>query len=489
MENSTTPNTLAPLPTDELASYHSLLLKKANDRNLDDENPDTPALMLFNGYYALNNSGAFFAIDTNMIVSPSKKPVYHIRLLISLDGVTSSPFAFKGTFDGTHLQQSSDGNGLTIDLTFTRNSTVYGPTASFTGTIAIPGKPAVNVNGSTYNNPIPASLFAGDYSYVPTGQTGAVKVMSIGTDNQLLYDNGTNNGNLVAIPAYAYNLNMYYFSFTQKDSTKVKLVMGTAGTKGFACNDLSVSKENVISRSLNTIPTAPTLTAKYLNDINVDLINFSGFYQIPTKDHPLAFIAIQSQYSATSGLSEQINGNCVMISYSNDGITSTGFLYDPSAGMTFDSTTNTLSIPASDTLSPPPSNAYDAINITFNRQYNPQDSSLVRIKGNIGTLNIEGSTLLNPVPLSAFSGVTMTSPDGTQKLTISSDNITFTNKIGSVTANTIIYVPLMYIVAGMPIDIASTFLLSLGTDGLRGLACIVTADAEISSVYAINGPE
>ncbi|MHA3788808.1 hypothetical protein ACX0HA_11395 [Flavobacterium hauense] len=481
MENSTAPNTLAPLPTDELASYHSLLLKKVNDGNPDDENPDTPALMLFNGYYALNNSGAFFAIDTNMVVSPSKKPVYHIRLLISLDGVTSSPFAFTGTFDGTHLQQSSDGDGLTIALTFTRNNAVYGTTASFTGTIAMQGKPAVKVSGSTYNNPIPASLFAGDYSYVPTGKTEPVKVMSIGTDNQLLYDNGTNSGNLAAIPAYAYNLNMYYFSFTQADATKVKLVMGTAGTKGFACNDLSVSTENVISRSLNTIPTATTLTANYQNDINVDLINFSGFYQIPTNDHPLAFIAIQSQYSASSGLSEHINGNCVMISYSLDGTTSTGFLFDPSAGMTFDSASNTLSIPAS--------NAYDAINITFTRQYNPQDGSLVSIKGNIGTLNIQGSTLLNPVPLSAFSGVTMTSPDGTQKLTISSNNITYTNKNSSVTANSIVYVPLMYIVAGIPTAIDSIFLLSLGTDGLRGLACIVTADAEISSVYAINGPE
>jgi len=169
METSTTPTTLAPLPTNGLDNYYALLLEKAVNGTPDHENPDTPLLMPFNGYYALSSTGAFFAVDTNMLISQSKKPVYDLCLLISLDGVTSARFPFTGTFDGTNLiQKSSTADEADIELTFTRTDAVYGTTASITGTITLPGKPAANVNGSTYNNPIPATLFAGDYSYIPT---------------------------------------------------------------------------------------------------------------------------------------------------------------------------------------------------------------------------------------------------------------------------------------------------------------------------------
>lgn len=486
MENSIAPNTLPSFPIDELAGYHSLLLEKATNGKLDDKNPDNAALMSFNGYYALNNTGAFFAIDTNIIIAPSQNTQYDLCLLISLDGITSVRVPFKGTFDDTTLiQQSFEVKGViepAFNLTFTRTNAVYGTTAIVTGTITFPGQPAVTINGSTYNNPIPASLFAGNYSYIPVGKTEAVSVMSIGTDNQLMYDNGTNNGTLVAITKYVYNLNMYYFSFTLADSTKVKLIMGTAGTQGFACNDMSVKNGNVISRSLSTIPTATSLTATYKNNINIDLINFSGFYQIPTDGHPLAFIAIQSQYLKSSE-APTLDGNCVMISYSLDGTTSTGLLFDPSS-MTFDSTTNVLNIPASTT--------YDAINLTFTREYNSKNGSLVSIKGNIGGQTVQGSTLFNPVPLSAFSGVTMTSLDKTEKITINSDStINYSSNNVSVTAGNIVYVPLMYIVEAMTTD--SIFVLSLGTDGLRGLASIVInnplKDPKISAVYAIDGSE
>lgn len=488
MENSIAPNTLPSFPIDELADYHSLLLEKADNGKSDKENPDNAALMSFNGYYALNNTGAFFAIDTNMIIHPAQDPKYDLCLLISLDGVKSKRFSFTGTFDGTNLIQQShakDGTtDLTVNLTLTRTNEVYGTTAAITGSIALYGKPAVQVSGSTYNNPIPASLFAGDYSYIPTGETEAVEVMSIGTDNQLMYDNGTNDGKLAAITKYAYNLNMYYFSFKQADATKVKLIMGTAGTKGFACNDLSVNNGNVISRSLFTIPNAASLKAIYKNNINIGLINFSGYYQIPTKDHPLAFIAIQSQYLKSSE-APTLDGNCVMISYSADGTTSTGFLFDPSADMTFDSTTNTLSIPGT--------TPYIAINLTFTRQYNSQNGSLVSIEGSIGGETVQGSTLFNPVPLSAFSGITMTSLDKTEKITINNDSIiNYTNTTDTFVSDNIVYVPLMYIVYAMTSDPKNDFVLSLGTDGLRGLACIVINDQstpEISSVYAIDGPE
>lgn len=482
MENSTAPPTLPSLLIDELASYHSLLLEKANDENPEHTNPDTPALMSFNGYYALNTTGAFFAIDTNMVISPSKKPVYHLRLLISLDGITSKSFTFTGTFDGNNLIQNSP--EVNIALTLTRTNAVYGTTASLTGTIAMQGKPAVNVNGSTYNNPIPASLFVGDYSYIPKGETEAVKVMSIGADHQLMYDNGTNSGNLVAIPKYAYNLNMYYFSFNQADSTKVKLIMGTAAAQGFACNNMSIDGSTLVSRSLVTLPNAKPLIPEVYDLSGIQLADFSGYYQIPTKEHPLAFISIQAQYATLSELLDW-DLNFVMISYSLDGITSTGLMFNPFASMSFDNATNVLTIPGT--------NTYDAINLKFTREYNSQDGSLVSIKGNIGTLNVQGSTLFNPVPLSAFGGVTMTSPDGKEKLTINNDNsITHTEKDGSpTTINNLIYVPLMYIVAAPATD--PTIMLSLGTDGLRGLTCIVinnpSTTANTTAVYAINGPE
>ena len=98
--------------------------------------------------------------------------------------------------------------------------------------------------------------------------------------------------------------------------------------------------------------------------------------------------------------------------------------------------------------------------------------------------------VLVAVPLSAFGGVPLTNKNG-DKMTINNDNsVTFNDTI----YNSIIYVPLMYIVAA-PVK-NTNLVLSLGTDGLRGNACIVTiatldkaTNPVISAVYAINGPE
>ena len=488
MENSQLLNSLILLPTDELTNYHAQLVEQLNSPQIQvPTNVDTPKLMPFNGYYALNTTGAFFAIDTNMVIRPAQAPHYDLSLLVSLDGLTSTRFAFTGTFDGTHLIQQwptvNGVSGLSINLTLTRTNSVYGTTATLIGNIALPGKSSVSITGSTYNNPIPASLFIGDYWFIPHKGAQAIKVMSIGNNNELLYDKGTNNGNLVTVPTYVYNLNMYYFSFMQDAATTVKLIMGTASAQGFACNNMSVNGSTLVSRSLITLPGGITLKPKAYDLSGINLADFSGYYQIPNSKSPLAFISIQSQY-ATLYEPWNLELNFVMISYSLDGVTSTGFFFDPFASMTFNN--NVLTIPAS--------GSQPAISLTFTRQYNPATGSLVNIAGTIGTENVAGSTLFNPVPLSAFGGVTMSNPSGTEKLKINNDNsITYTQNNGKPqTINNIIYVPLMYIVAA-PANANPTIVLSLGTDGLRGLACIVITNplttSVTSSVFAINGPE
>lgn len=497
--NACTTSTVAIATT---GNYHEELLAQYSDpKVIIPSNPDTPKLMPFNGYYTLNNAnGAFFAIDANMIIrSSATSPEYDMSLLISLDGTSATRFAFTGSFDGSHLVQEWTVGGLQINLTFTRTNSSYGATAICSGSIALPGKEAITVWGSTYNNPIPASLYKGDFYFTPVVNGPSVRVMHIGDNNQLLYDYGTNDGNLQEVTAYVYNLNMYYFSLVHGITT-VKLIMGTAAAQGFACNDMSVVGKDLISRSLTTIPSGVALQPQ-LSDFTLAvtghdaLANFSGYYQIPTDAHPLAFVSVQAQYvSLASKLTLDLYS--VMISYSLDGVSSTGFLFDASKGMTFDATLNTLMIPASSGQKP--------LVLTFNRAYNEQTGALVSVTGDIDGTSILGSTLFNPVPLSAFGGATMTNDSG-DALTIHNDNsVTYastTNVVtGSetetntktVTYNSLIYVPLMYIVAA-PAD-APKLVLSLGTDGLRGNTSIVITDPntpnqKTTAVYAINGPE
>ncbi|NRA11905.1 MAG: hypothetical protein HRT57_08120, partial [Crocinitomicaceae bacterium] len=65
--------------------------------------PETPtmALLPFTGYYGLTIDGvkgAFFTVDTNMhMAEGATTPVYHIKLIVSLDGGNSQSFAFTGT--------------------------------------------------------------------------------------------------------------------------------------------------------------------------------------------------------------------------------------------------------------------------------------------------------------------------------------------------------------------------------------------------------
>lgn len=482
MENNTLTNTLANVPMKDLSEYHQQLIEKFSDPKVNvPSNVDTLKLIPFNGYYTLDSAiGAFFAIDTNMVIRPSASaPEYDLSLLISLDGTTSTRFAFTGTFDGTTLLQKWTVGGLDINLTFTRPEGAYGPTVICNGSIALPGKQAITVTGNTYNNPIPASLYIGDYYFTPPTTTTPVKVMSINANNELMYDNGTNNGILHAVDMYVYNLNMYYFSIQPDANTQVKLIMGTAGAQGFACNNMIISGTELTTRNLSTIPTAIAPKPQLYDLSGVTLADFSGYYQIPTPQHPLAFLSIQAQYAST-GATKELELNFVMISYSLDGKTSSGYFFDPFAGMTFDKTTNILTVPSATGQAP--------ITLTFKRKYNALTGSLVNLTGTIGTTSVSGSTLFNPVPLSVFGGVAMTNSNG-DKLIINNDNsITYTSNNSTTTFDSIIYVPLMYIVAA-PAK-APTLELSLGTDGLRGNTSIVIEKNEkTTSVYAINGPE
>ena len=158
-----------------------------------------------------------------------------------------------------------------------------------------------------------------------------------------------------------------------------------------------------------------------------------------------------------------------MISVSLDGVTSQGCYFNPFT-MSFDG--ETLNMPQ------------QGITLKLTREYNPQNGSLVSMSGTINGQTISAFTLFNPVPLSVFGGVPMTDSKG-DKLTVNNDNSVTYN---GTNMNSIIYVPLMYILA-YPVD-NPTVVMSFGTDGTHGNACIVTVNANTAnpnttSVWAI----
>lgn len=452
----------------EIEAYHHQLMDQINQQPsfVIPVNPDTPKLMPYNGYYTLNPTGAFFAVDTNMVVHPtSPEPVFYLTLIVSLDGTSATRYAFSGTFDGTTLTQDWETSGLSINLTFTRTVGSYGPVAACSGSITLPGQPAVSVSGTTYNNPIPASLFAGVYYSSAPGSTSPIQVMSIGSDNQLNYDNGSNSGLLNPVTTYMYNMNMYYFTFMQGTDT-VGLIMGTAAEQGFACNNMT--ENSSVPRSLLTLPTAQKPALELYDLSGCQLADFSGYYPIQHASSPLAFVSIQAQY-ATLLPNTSWDLNFVVISVSLDGVTSQGYYFNPFT-MSFDG--ETLDMPT------------QKITLKLTREYILKNGSLVSLSGTIKGQPISGFTLFNPVPLSVFGGVPMTDSSG-DTLTVNNDNSVTYN---GTNMSSIIYVPLMYILA-YPAD-NPTVVMSFGTDGTHGNTCIVTVDAntanpKITTVRAI----
>ncbi|HKC67081.1 MAG TPA: hypothetical protein VKG26_02545, partial [Bacteroidia bacterium] len=190
-------------------------------------------------------------------------------------------------------------------------------------------------------------------------------------------------------------------------------------------------------------------------------------------------LSVQAQYLTIAG---QLDLYVVMIGISMDGVTATGYTFDTT--MTFDTTSNTLTIPA--TANPNDPNL--PLSITFNRNYTPANYGLVSITGIIGKTSVAGYTPLNPVPLSVFGGVTMTGLKGSNaegvSLTIVNDNEVIYNGTKIKTdMKSILYVPLMYILAYPSVN--PTTVMSFGTDGLRGNTCIITDNNGIYVVYAI----
>lgn len=433
--------------------------------------PDTSKLIPFNGYYSLGNApGAFFAIDANMAVSDSgNQSLFFINLIVSLDGKTalSTPFS-TGSFDGKTLIQ--EGGTFSIHLTLNRASATETITATCNGTVQ-PGNTDViiTVQGSTYNNPIESPLFAGTYylpsSPTPTPNETYTKVLEISADNQIQYDFGSGDGNLKPVDAYIYNMNMYYYTF---DNAKHNLIMGTAGSLGLACNNMIKSGTNVDSRSLQTITSTTANNQLIPNGNSEQLAAFSGYYPL-TSIHPAAFFVVLGQYTLI-GDSTIYSAN---ISYSFDGKTSTGYTFGTD-GMSFED--NELTIIDA--------HGNPFINLTFERIYNSSDMSLAKINGTIAGKQIQATTPFNPVPLSAFSGVPMTNANSS--LNVVNDNlVTYTTGGTTTTMNQFIYVPLMYILASP--WIGTTTVLSLGTAGTQGNACIIidVPTKQSSFVYAI----
>lgn len=479
---------LTSFPLEGISKYHIDLQEKFEDVNPDNYelNSDTEALMTFNGFYSLNTAkGAFFAVDTNMHLNKgASKPIYDVTFIISLDGTSSKRYPFTGTFDGATLKQSSEAElSVDLNLTFKRGANEPGTTASLAGTIALPSpnSKSVEVFGSTYNNPIKYEIYEGTYyNKIKSDQKNqtsekVVKALEINAGYEILFDYASNDGVLTKVPSFTYNLNMYFFSFresTKEEDITYHLIMGTGAAKGLVAGNMIITtpkkgEKTLVSRNLLTIPN-PSIGAPGLPNLKGgDLANFSGYYTVPSI-HPRAFLSIQAEYSNVDGL--DIYG--VIISYSLDGITSNGVYFDEGS-MTFNN--NTLTIPS------------EELTITFNRGYNSTNGSLISVSGKIGVHEVQGYTPFNPVPLTAFGGVTLTSQIK-NSIKASSLEIINENEIvfNGTPVKSFIYVPLMYILA-FPIE-NPEYVLSFGPDGLKGNSCIITEvkNRATSFVYAIH---
>jgi hypothetical protein len=447
--------------------------------DLQDYNPnafvpsaDTQALLAYNGYYALDcASGAFFAIDANLVVSNGgSEASYMTTLYVSLDGKTAHSVPFSsGTFDGKTLVQNT--NELSLNLTLTRVSDSE-ITVKLSGQIAILLALPVTVSGYTYNNPIKNSLYQGTY-YLPEeivlspsakSEKAMIKVMQIGEKNTLYYDYGSGDQNLKQVPDYIYNMNMYYFKFPN-GTKSVQLIMGTAGSQGFSSNDMTVDGTTVSSRSLQTIIVDKKINYNIISDLepnpnSEDLGAFSGYYPL-TSIHPQAFLSILGQYTVSFGVAVY----SASITFSFDGVNSTSYEFVKD-NMSFISNVLTLADTKNNTN----------ISLTFSKEYNAGTMMLAKVTGSINQYaNLKSWTPFNPVPLNAFGGVPMTNTDSSLNI-VSNLSVTYTTGTNTPTPNVVnmnsfIYVPLMYILAN-PWE-SPTTVLSLGTSKNNGNVSII----------------
>jgi hypothetical protein len=311
--------------------------------------------------------------------------------------------------------------------------------------------------------------------------------MQIGPNNELHFDYGTNSGKLEAVPTYVYNLNMYYFSIF-KDQVTNKIIMGTSSGGGLVCNNITVipdgSADKTITRKLQTITsTTNDLDFNPANPKAEQLAALAGYYQLSSSlvnsISDKAFLSIEGIYTVNgAGAKAEYQ---VKIGISLDGKHASVIPFDDK--MTFDTTTNTLTIP----------NELEAGKtfavIQFNRTYQADGNYgiLVNATMTMDDNNFIGTNRLNPVPLSAFGGATMTNLNADSLSVVSNSEVIY----NGITMQKIIYVPLMYILAynylpvdGKPND--DSYEYSFGTDGARGNCSIVIHKGVISSVYAIK---
>lgn len=493
METTTTVAPATHSPLDGITQIHNQLRKQYSETTNGITEPGTQSLKAYNGYYSLKGegtpAGSFFSVDTNMVITNGGDPVYHISLIICLNGKKSQIFNFTGTSatfdDSTATLKWTQPKGSqvylpNINITFQRKNDGSGVSAIFTGSISLPGMPKFSGTGTTYNNIIPVTMYEGNYH--DTKSTGSPLIMQIQPNYGLTYLDLLGNGNPTAVDSYIYNMNMYFFSFERKNALNetylMKLIMGTSSGGGMVCNDLTQYDKSgavPIPRNLQTILSTKNM-APELNEKSQELMQYAGFYRIKsTTEGALtsgAFISVEGIYTVKSGGTEYK----IEVGVSLDGVTSKVYTID--ANMTFDGTTLTI---------PPFNFNTGELTIVFDRTYvaNGNYGTLVNISGTIGDIPFTGSTPLNPVPLTAFGGVEMKSPDGTESLSIESDSqITYQG----VPVNELLYVPVMYIVAFDAEAPGNVVMLSLGTDGGRGNTCIVTDSKAVhlmNVVYAI----
>jgi hypothetical protein len=487
--------------TENLTNLHNQLREKYKNTAPEDFSLDTASasLMAYNGYYTLSNTpGAFLSIDTNMVIKPPKAnqlvtPIYDISIIFSLDGTTSHIFPFTkatGSFDGTTLN-FKDG-GFSIHIAFSRTN-LNGATAIFEGTITQPiiinnttKSTSTSVIGTTYNNIIPMSMYEGTYIEKILG-TIDDPMMEIKPDYTLNYKAAGLFKTMKNVASYVYNMNMYFFSFMQEENT-VKLIMGTSAQDGLVCNNMIIppgpdAAVKTVSRTLTTGTKSSKNTPSGLNSNSKELANFSGFYHISSTQSgalkPGAFISVEGIYNISSGASNPIY--TVKVGISLDGTTTKVITIDTNA--TFNTVKNKLTIP-SDILE-----IADTV-LTFTAGYTTVPSSkgkfgtLFSVSGTINGIPIKGTNPLGPVPLTAFMGAPMTNLTSNETLVIKSDSEIIYN--GNIYEE-ILYVPVMYILAfdSMPGKVVG---LSLGTDGGKGTACIITNTSTtpmFSSVFGI----
>jgi len=422
------------VPVKELTKYHRAIEEKYKEMTEREKmtTKQAEALMSFTGWYAMDSSTGSYL----------HKPYHDVSFVICMDGKTATRYAFTGSFEGGRLKQKTAGGD--IDLQFARPDlrTSNGVVATFKGSIFALEEP-LEVQGSTYNCPTTYDTFIGKY-YLKENK---VLVMEIKPDYKISYDFGFG---LQQVPTFAFNLNMWFFSFFQ-NLQLVFLIMGCGAGKGLACNDTT---DYISSRSLYSIPDAPIPSNKPVsNNITKSLADLSGYYQLTI--HEGAFLSIQ-------GICKSINHEkcwTVKIGVSTDGITSKEYFFDTT--MTFRN--NTLKTPD--------------LELTFDHGYNKANGTVCAVQGSfMGYKDVKGYNRFNPIPLSAFGGVPLVGIFGINKMMVSSDQITYN---GTVIAN-FEYVPLMFIFAGLQEN--AECIVSFGSTAEKGITALYYGTYEMKNV-------